>query len=53
MLTLCRGFLWPYIASKEGIWYDAGQEDTSFAGLFGYKVFLTIGRELRINFASS
>ncbi|KAF5836148.1 OPT oligopeptide transporter protein-domain-containing protein [Dunaliella salina] len=39
---LTWGFLWPYIASKEGIWYDAGQDDTSFAGLFGYKVFLTI-----------
>lgn len=39
---LTWGFLWPYIASKEGVWFDAGQDDTSFAGLFGYKLFLTI-----------
>jgi len=33
---------------SQGIWFEAGQDDTSFAGLFGYKVFLTIGADQRL-----
>jgi len=36
--ALTWGFLWPYISSKEGLWYPASQDETSFSGLFGYKV---------------
>jgi len=40
--ALTWGFLWPLIKTKEGDWYPEGLGDTSFSGLFGYKVFITV-----------
>ncbi|KAK3162362.1 hypothetical protein QOZ80_1BG0088680 [Eleusine coracana subsp. coracana] len=33
------GFLWPFIETKRGSWYEADLQDTSLKGLNGYKVF--------------
>jgi uncharacterized oligopeptide transporter (OPT) family protein len=44
------GFLWPFIESKKGSWYDADLQDTSLKGLNGYKV--TVARLLCDEMAS-
>ncbi|XP_039134332.1 probable metal-nicotianamine transporter YSL8 [Dioscorea cayenensis subsp. rotundata] len=36
------GFLWPYIKTKEGLWYPAKLDASSFQGAFGYKIFISI-----------
>ncbi|PUZ54145.1 hypothetical protein GQ55_5G106500 [Panicum hallii var. hallii] len=33
------GFMWPYLLSKKGEWYEANLQETSLKGLNGYKVF--------------
>nr|CAB3478742.1 unnamed protein product [Digitaria exilis] len=33
------GFMWPYLLTKKGDWYDANLQETSLKGLNGYKVF--------------
>jgi hypothetical protein len=40
--VLTWGFLWPWIAQKEGSWYPSGLDEHAFGGLFGYKVFITL-----------
>ncbi|KAJ0966837.1 hypothetical protein J5N97_023754 [Dioscorea zingiberensis] len=37
---LSWGFFWPFLQSKEGIWYPSGKNQ-SLHGLYGYKVLLT------------
>ncbi|KAL6614236.1 hypothetical protein ACP70R_036506 [Stipagrostis hirtigluma subsp. patula] len=37
------GFMWPYITSKRGIWYDANLQESSLKGLNGYKVTTVFG----------
>ncbi|XP_064953586.1 probable metal-nicotianamine transporter YSL8 [Musa acuminata AAA Group] len=36
------GILWPYIRSKQGVWYDASLPESSLHGINGYKVFISI-----------
>ena len=38
--------MWPLLSQKEGDWYPAGLGARSLAGLFGYKVFLTIAASM-------
>ncbi len=45
---LTWGVLWPYITKKAGDWYPAGLSSTNFAGLYGYKVFITVSERLPI-----
>ncbi|KAL6848370.1 hypothetical protein ACP4OV_021664 [Aristida adscensionis] len=39
---LSWGFMWPYIESKRGSWYDADLPRSSLHGLNGYQIFISI-----------
>ncbi|KAK3143752.1 hypothetical protein QOZ80_4AG0304490 [Eleusine coracana subsp. coracana] len=43
---LSWGVLWPYIESKEGIWYPAGLGDYSLSGINAYRTFTGISMVL-------
>lgn len=36
------GILWPYIRSKQGVWYDASLPESSLHGINGYKVCINV-----------
>jgi uncharacterized oligopeptide transporter (OPT) family protein len=39
---LSWGLMWPLIRNHQGNWYPAGLTETSFKGLYGYKVCKTL-----------